>query len=406
MQLTPSQAHHQQLDSQLVTVAKEIKILSSIAISRETQQEFLDSVTANNPIIPTIPKPNINFTAHYDEITKIIAECDSSDPIGAYIAKTAHSYQEAIQLVTAATTPDFLNHSYLLYGHPSDKIKSRNQTILQVADQFLTQIEPFVKNARTQAEETKITPTALALAIQAQADQTLGPNTVEVVCDPTLSSKATAGATRIRIRSHASFSKYDLPQLINHELLVHTLTAQNGRNQPHLQSMSLGAPRTTETQEGIAVFSELITKSMDIMRLRRITLRVHAINMGINGANFIEVFNFFKANGYDTLESANSAFRVFRGGDPHGGTVFTKDLIYLGGLLSVQDYITKSVASGNANSIPLLLSGRLATEDCESLAEAYAQKFILPPKFQPEWAKDFSTLAPQLIFSPTAIQPT
>ena len=66
----------------------------------------------------------------------------------------------------------------------------------------------------------------------------------------------------------------DIHQLIQHEGFVHMLTAINGRSQPNLGSLGLNAPRTTRSQEGLATFGELITRSIDLGRLRRIALRI------------------------------------------------------------------------------------------------------------------------------------
>jgi hypothetical protein len=107
---------------------------------------------------------------------------------------------------------------------------------------------------------------------------------VRVVLDPDLASKAIAGATRIRLRASARFSELDKAQLLQHEAFVHVGTALNGRAQPRLTSLSLGAPRTTQTQEGIAMLAELLTGSIDIQRLRLIALRVVAVQQALDGA--------------------------------------------------------------------------------------------------------------------------
>src|SRR5690606_25614190 len=146
-------------------------------------------------------------------------------------------------------------------------------------------------------------------------------------------SKAAAGARKIRIRGGTCFSWMDIPQLVNHEAFVHTLTMLNGREQPHLKSMGLGAPRTTRVQEGLAIFAELITGAIDLSRLRRIALRVKAVHMAMEGADFIQVFSFFLDAGQNELESYYSAMRIFRGGDVRGRLVFTKDVVYLVGLV-------------------------------------------------------------------------
>ncbi len=46
----------------------------------------------------------------------------------------------------------------------------------------------------------------------------------------------------------------------------------------------------TRTQVGVAVFSELITYSIDLVRLRRIALRAVAVDPALSGADFIDVF--------------------------------------------------------------------------------------------------------------------
>src|SRR5690606_24059451 len=133
-------------------------------------------------------------------------------------------------------------------------------------------------------------------------------------------------------------------QLIEHEGFVHTATALNGRAQPVLGCMGLSAPRTTLTQEGIATLAELTTRSIDIARLRRLALRTVAIHHALEGADFLEVFRFFLENGQSEDESAHSAMRVFRGGDVRGRVVFTKDVVYLGGLFAVHTFLRKAIA--------------------------------------------------------------
>lgn len=387
------------LDHRLVEVAKEIKVLSALTVSEPVQSEFIDNWKRGDPRLPVLPQPETRFDQHESALQTIIAACDPLDPVDNYIAQTAQSYIEAIGLIHTAGTSAFLHHSFRLYGHPADPCANKSQTILQVADAFLDLIEPFVPANAYEPENHPVDSDTVVYALKKVAQEVFTDDPVEIVTDPALSSKAAAGASRIRIRAATGFSLHDLPQLVNHELLVHTLTALNGRRQPNLSSMGLGSPRTTETQEGIAVFAELVTRTMDLMRLRRIALRVRAIAMGLEGADFLDVFNFFLEAGYDPEESSHSAFRIFRGGDPTGRIVFTKDMVYLGGLLTLQDFLVQALKSGSHESVEMLFAGRLAFTDCQDLAEAYQTAFIAPPRYLPEWAKDFSTLAPQLIFS-------
>lgn len=77
--------------------------------------------------------------------------------------------------------------------------------------------------------------------------------------------------------------------MLQHKAFVHLATAQNGVRQPNLKCLALGAPRTTQTQEGIATLAELLTGSMDIERLRRLALRVLAVQQARDSADFLQV---------------------------------------------------------------------------------------------------------------------
>ena len=110
-----------------------------------------------------------------------------------------------------------------------------------------------------------------------------------------------------------------LRQLLEHEALVHSATKRNGRAQPLLTSLGLSAPRTTATQEGLATLAELITDTMDLVRLRRIALRIKGLDAGLSGADFLQVFDIFRQGGQPDAEAFRSAARIFRGGDVRGG---------------------------------------------------------------------------------------
>lgn len=138
--------------------------------------------------------------------------------------------------------------------------------------------------------------------MQQQIDAFFVGHSIRVELDPNLISKAAASATRIRLRTNTGFSEYDRNQLLMHEAYVHTLTGLNGREQPVLGSMARGSPRTTATQEGLATLSEMMSGSMDIERMKRISLRIIAIDMAIRGADFVEVFRYFLAAGQNEVD--------------------------------------------------------------------------------------------------------
>src|SRR5690606_6494948 len=175
--------------------------------------------------------------------------------------------------------------------------------------------------------------------------------------------KAAAGATRIRLRAGAAYSDYDRQQLYHHEALVHSLTALNGREQPVLPSLALASPRTTATQEGLATFAEQITGSIDIERMKRLSLRIDAVAMALDGADFLEVFGYFTDAGQSPGESFASAQRVFRGVPTTGGAAFTKDAVYLRGLIGVHTFFRWALRHRKLKLCRLLFAGKMTLAD-------------------------------------------
>ncbi len=102
-----------------------------------------------------------------------------------------------------------------------------------------------------------------------------------------------AGVDGVRLQRGARFSQRDLAQLEFHEGHVHVATALNGRAQPMMPFIGYPSPRTTATQEGLAVLTEFLTQSTSIERLRRLSDRTLAIKMAEDGADFCELYRFF-----------------------------------------------------------------------------------------------------------------
>jgi uncharacterized protein (TIGR02421 family) len=296
-------------------------------------------------------------------------------------------------------TPAFTRCSEALYGRPSDRVIGSELTLLQAAEGFITNTTAFERSCLIPEDSICVLATTVAEELQAQVTAFFRHHDVRVVIDPTLASKAAAGAERIRVRGSTCFSPQDVPQLLVHEAFVHTLTKLNGQAQPHLRSLGLGAPRTTRTQEGLALFAELISVAIDLQRLRRIALRVKAVDLALRGADFIEVFRFLLDAGQSEHESFQSAARVFRGGDVRGGIAFTKDVVYVGGLVEVHTFMRKAIQHGRLELIPWLFTGRLALHDAVTLAPLMDEGVVVPPLYQPQWAQSLPALTAFLLYS-------
>ena len=385
-------------DARLVAAAKDVKVLSHLAWPARLLMEFLEHWKAHNPRLPDPPRARLHFGANVDELRAVMDGCDLDEPIGRYLFRTARSYVTAARMVERIGTPEFTQRSIELYGAPHDRIGPNAVTNLEAAEQFLSMTDDL-RRVGDPPEDVCLRPEFVAERLVERIAPVFKDRPIEVEIDPEMASKAAAGATRVRIRGATCYSSQDITQLVEHEVFVHSLTSINGREQPVLRSMGLGAPRTTATQEGLATFAELITNAIDLPRLRRLALRVKAIQMGLDGADFIDVFRFFLAAGQTLEESFYSSARVFRGGDVRGRVVFTKDVVYLQGLISVHTFFLKAIHQGRPEYIHDLFAGRMALGDVLDLDAYFRAGAIAPPRYEPAWVKNQPTLAAFLIYS-------
>jgi len=153
------------------------------------------------------------------------------------------------------------------------------------------------------------------------------------------------------------------------------------------------------TQEGLATFAELITGAIDLPRLKRLSLRIIAIDMALNGADFIEVFRYFLEQGQSEAESFSSAQRVFRGCPTTGGAAFTKDAVYLHGMLSVHTFFRWALKHRRPRLTHLLFAGKMALHDVFTLEPLFEDGTIAEPLYLPPWAQRANGLAGFLAFS-------
>ncbi|MCX4241232.1 flavohemoglobin expression-modulating QEGLA motif protein [Paraliomyxa miuraensis] len=394
-----SLARHTELDTALVRIASSIKVLSEVAWPAGISEQFLVGWRAGNPVLPEIVTASLGLGHELSALTEIADACDASHPVGDYVRRTALSFATAVRMLRAAGTPDFTRYSEELYGRPNDPVLGSDKSLLDAAEGFIKGTIEFERSCLIPDDEICLLATTVAEELQREVSAFFDRHEVRVVLDPKLSAKAAAGASAIRLRSSTCFSPQDIPQLLVHEAFVHTLTKLNGRAQPNLPSLGLGAPRTTRTQEGLALFAELISVAIDLQRLRRIALRVKAIDLALSGADFIDVFRFFLEAGQSEAESFQSAARVFRGGDVRGRVAFTKDVVYVGGLVEVHTFMRKAIQHGRLELIPWLFTGRVALRDVIALSPWLSSGWVEAPVYLPRWAKELPSLTAFLLYS-------
>lgn len=382
--------------SLLHRAAQTIRILTHIAWPQRHREEFLKNQSYKLPNVSYAPFDSADTLAHLEEARRHIS---AESAIDNWLFKISNKIETSAQMLCACGTPEFYEHSHTLYGAPTDKLRDETSTSLDLANKFdelFTRISHVDVGAPAPA-------CYLADYVAKQMRQSVGTMfgdmAPEVSVVDELSANALAGPKRIRIRRGACFTDKDVLQLIHHEAHIHVATSLNGLAQENLKILGASHPGSTKTQEGLAVFSEFISGSMDIDRFRRLADRIIAIQMAIEGADFTDVFRYF----LERVEGPEQAFentrRVFRGGTVNGGAPFTKDIVYLDGLLRVHNFLRAIVGAGRADCLQLLFCGKLDVEDIPVLCELADMGLCDAPKFLPPWAADRRFLLSYLAYS-------
>ena len=389
------------LDKELVNASRDIKVLSELAWEPELQIAFVANWQRGKPTLPDIRYAKVDYSPQMAQLESIAGRAAALDhPLGKYLNDTAQSYIDVAHMLESIGTARMTELSISIYGRPGDPLTGGNGTTsLDAAKYFLTVGNEFYRSSALREADYCVTAHAVRDELESSLGVVFKDKEVSVVIDPHLASKAAAGATRIRLRDATCFSEYDAQQLLQHEAYVHSLTALNGRRQPIISAMSLGAPRTTAAQEGLATFSELVTGAIDISRLERIAMRIVATDMALGGADFIDVFRYFTEADQPLNESYNSTMRIFRGALLTGGHAFTKDAVYLRGMLEVHTFFRWAFKEQKLQLCEHFFAGRMTLGDVVRYEEFFLDGTLLTPNYLPPWMTRSTGLAGYLAFS-------
>lgn len=387
-----------ELNEQVFNVATNIKLLGHISWPAGIGDEFIRNYKSGSIKLPQISYEKVDYRELEAELHKIKNSFTPNDPIENFIVDTIHSLMDSIQLNHSIGTPEFTEISKRVFGVPDDNLPNSKISILSAAKQVIDMAEEFNHPYLKEIDET-VDAEDVKAYLERRIKGAFKDDAPQVIITEGMAAKATATPKVIRLRNGRHFSNYDFKQLFYHEVMTHSLTSINGEAQPILKLMAKGTLRTLTTQEGLATFAEVITGSMDIHRLKRLALRTVAIEMALCGANFVEVFEYFLSKGIPHAESFSSTQRIFRGGFPDKNIIFTKDCVYLDGLMNIHTLFNWAMKNNRIELTHLLFCGRVSIDDLFVLEPFYKSGIIEAPKFLPAWYGKIDGLAGSLGFS-------
>jgi len=388
------------LSNRLVALQKPIRILDAIKWPAELETSFCANNGRELPRLAPDFYQRQRLAFDTDKVyhqlqelkTDVRRELGRSDSLAQILLATIDQYQIVIELLRARGTSRFGHFSKLLYGSAQDKIRGDRKTLREMGERLCHIFSLPAVEHLNRPYANNITSEQAVSNLHWRMNEYFGVGEVRVEISDDIVSDASAGGDCIKINRRALFSELDIQVLEVHEGWVHIGTTLNGRQQPWATWLSVGSPRITAIQEGMAVLMETLTFSSFPQRARRISDRVVAVDLAEQGADFCDVYRYFLERGITEHDSYRVTQRVFRGGTLNGGSVFTKDISYVKGFVENVNFIRSAIQSGVPEIIPMLFVGKVTLDDLPLLYERYLEGVIAPPKYLPPMFRDLNGL--------------
>jgi uncharacterized protein (TIGR02421 family) len=396
-----------QLAQRIVEAQRPIRVLQAIRWDKGIEEQFRKNRYRELPKVDQASYEAIDLgfdsrkkAEEFEEIARDIdRELGEEDAIGAIMAETAMQYRDVARMLSQRGTPLFYGYSRKLYGSPKDKFPDGKSTVRDLGHvlyQIFTNIDD---KSLGQPDAKTLTADDAARILSERFATYFGEDGVKVNTDDSILADASAGGDTVKVRAGAMFTQRDVDILEVHEGWVHVATSLNGQQQTVARWLSKGPPRTAAVQEGLAALLEIFTFRTYPRRARRLNDRVLAVDKAEDGASFLDVFEWFRTEGYDEDECFHNTRRIFRGGVIEGGAPFTKDACYCKGIVLNYAFIRSAIQHNQADLIPYLFVGKVAHEDVPVLAKRVNDGVVRPPKYLPPVFRDLNGLAIWMAYS-------
>ena len=369
--------------------SKKLKVLSAIAWKPEVATEFFKSGESKLPA-PTYQIDRKSITECLELLKKMSPKLKSEHPVHQWLKRMQDSFIQGATMLLELETPQFYEIASELYGNAQTNLFAGQLSNLSLANAIEERLS--VCSLSDISEGPKKTSEVFASDLERKLEKLRPEFGLRVEVTDQIVAKVVAGMNRVRIRKGAHFSHGDLETLWNHEIESHCLTAHNGALQEHCGFLNAGGPRTTMTQEGLAVFFEVYGHTMTQKRFLAICHRIQAVDKVATGANFIDLYRWYLERSDSPLESFYNTQRIFRGAKITGGAPFPKDTVYLGGLIGVYNFLRIAVKNQNRLLVESLIAGRMGLEDIGAIAWLRTHGIADPPRFVPDWIRRWESL--------------
>jgi uncharacterized protein (TIGR02421 family) len=397
-----------ELSESIVAAQKPIRILDALKWGPEIEKTFFKNKFKKLPVIdreyylqnnPLGFDPDAKKEEFHNIDRNIRRKLGQYSGVGSIMQRMCYEYSRVIDMLDARGTPRFTEISQELYGSSDDAFHVGAPTLTDLATLVNSTLSKLKNKVTTEADVPKFTSEeAVNILRERLSTYFCQGEKIRVELSDGIIADAAAGADRIKIHDGLHFSAREIRTFEIHEGWVHLGTTLNGMAQPICTFLSKGPPSSTVTQEGLAIITEIFTFSSYPGRVRRLTNRISAVGMAEKGANFFDVFEFYREQGMDEDDSYQSTIRVFRGSTPDGGP-YTKDLAYSKGFILIYNFMRLAVQRGLVKRIPLLFVGKTTLEDLHVLSDLMDEGIVTPPKYIPPQFADLAAVSAWMVYS-------
>lgn len=400
--MSPEHQIIRELSEKIVKAQEPIRILDSIKWDDEVKQDFFKNKCEKLPSVdkdyysknPLPFDPNDKLLEFRSIIRETKNRLGEYSNISNLIESRCEDYSKAIHMLSARGTPLFSYLAMELYGSPDDAFYPTGPRLSELGTLLADTLKTLTLELKTDADEKRYSAIEAMAILQGRLSSYFSHhNQMMVKLSDNIVADAAAGAEVIKLNQNARFSERDLKYLEVHEGWVHLGTSLNGSAQPLCTFLGKGSPSSSVTQEGLAIINEIFTFSSYPTRLLKITNRVAALELARKGADFMDVFRFFREQGFEDNESYNYSVRTFRGGLPANTGPFTKDLSYAKGFVLIYNYIRLAVKQGLIKQIPIFFVGKTLIEDVQALTELMDEGIVTMPMYLPPNFRDLAALS-------------
>jgi uncharacterized protein (TIGR02421 family) len=395
-----------ELSDRIVEAQRPIKVLGAINWDDRIKEEFFAAGFKEQPKVGLDYYLSREMRLDPDQTrdqllaieTDVATELGSLSAAGKLMRFMCEQFRLTVDMIEARGTTRFSELSRRLYGTPADVFHPGGPTVADLAIAMRQKLEANAVGIAAMGDDRTIPGAEAAAMLRRQLDASVGEGKIEIRTDDSIASDAAAGSDYIKMREDRFFSRRDLDLLEAHEGWVHVSTTMNGLAQPVCTFLGKAAPRTTVTQEGLAVLTEMLNLRSHPMRLAKLMRRIDAIEMAAGGATFLDVFESLRVDGLTEDDAWVTTSRVFRGSLPDAGP-FTKDLGYGKGLIVTLMYLRMAIRFGKTARIPLLFCGKVDLLDMAALHQLHDEGLVEEPGFVPRPFDDMAALGTTLALS-------